>query len=492
MNVIKESFDNLPAAVCIFNDKGLVRLMNHRMLMVGAMFFGSGVQTPGELQAALKQPPAGVTADLAMPGVYHFPDGSILRFSERKITDRDGQRCTEVIASDVSALMEVRTELHRENERLDAANQKLRKLGEDLADIVREEEILRMKIRVHDDIGYSLLSVRRAFWQCDDLSALHALSEQWRTTIRLLHAEGREPPGDALVHAKLRAKELGAEVTFTGIIPEEPGARELFSLAIRECTSNCLRHAGGRRTQRPAPPYRTGTGHHAYRKQPPLCADDYHSHTGGTHMTHVLIVEDQTMVRKLLESYVEKEPGFASAGSVPGANAAPELCRQQQIDLILMDVQTENRENGLSAAVRIKREHPHIRIVIVTSLIDGEILRQAKALGADSLWYKDGSRDQLMDVVRRTLNGEHIFPDAPPVTRIGTACSSKFTGAEMRVLRCLVQGMSYTATAEALGVDARTVKYHVSSMLQKTNFENKLQLAVAAIETRLTANFPEE
>lgn len=206
MNVIKESFDNLPAAVCIFNDKGLVRLMNHRMLMVGAMFFGSGVQTLGELQAALKQPPAGVTADLAMPGVYHFPDGSILRFSERKITDRDGQRCTEVIASDVSALMEVRTELHRENERLDAANQKLRKLGEDLADIVREEEILRMKIRVHDDIGYSLLSVRRAFWQCDDLSALHALSEQWRTTIRLLHAEGREPPGDVLAHAKLRGK----------------------------------------------------------------------------------------------------------------------------------------------------------------------------------------------------------------------------------------------------------------------------------------------
>lgn len=47
MNVIKESFDNLPAAVCIFNDKGLVRLMNHRMLMVGAMFFGSGVQTLG-------------------------------------------------------------------------------------------------------------------------------------------------------------------------------------------------------------------------------------------------------------------------------------------------------------------------------------------------------------------------------------------------------------------------------------------------------------
>ena len=47
-------------------------------------------------------------------------------------------------------------------------------------------------------------------------------------------------------------------------------------------------------------------------------------------------------------------------------------------------------------------------------------------------------------------------------------------------------------SAQTLGVDARTVKFHVSNMLQKTNFENKLQLAVAAIENRLTANFPDE
>ena len=209
-------------------------------------------------------------------------------------------------------------------------------------------------------------------------------------------------------------------------------------------------------------------------------------------MTYILIVEDQAMVRRLLESYIEKEPGFALAASIPGANLAPELCGQQQIDLILMDVQTENRENGLSAAARIKREHPQIKIVIVTSLIDAEVLRQAKTLGADSLWYKDGSQERLMESVRRTLAGENIFPDMPPVTQIGTAKSSEFTEAEMRVLRCLVQGMSYTASAETLGVDARTIKYHVSNMLQKTNFENKLQLAVAAIEARLTANFPEK
>ena len=102
-------------------------------------------------------------------------------------------------------------------------------------------------------------------------------------------------------------------------------------------------------------------------------------------MTHILIVEDQAMVRKLLESYVEKDPELALAASIPGANFAPELCRRQPVDLVSMDVQTENRENGLSAAARIKKERPQIKVLVVTSLLDAEVLRQAKAIGADSL-----------------------------------------------------------------------------------------------------------
>ena len=245
MNAIKESFDKLPAAICIFSSKGLVRLMNRRMLAVGSWLLGSGIQTLGELRAVLQHPPETVTKDAAMPGVYHFPDGSALRFSENAITDRDGQRYTEVIAADVSELMAVRTLLDAENARLDAANEALRKLGEEMADIVREEEILNMKIRVHDDIGYSLLSVRRAYWQCEAMEDLHARADQWRTTIRLLHSDAPEAPADALAYAKLRAKELGAAVKLTGDFPKNAAARELFSLAIRECTSNCIRHAGG-------------------------------------------------------------------------------------------------------------------------------------------------------------------------------------------------------------------------------------------------------
>ena len=58
----------------------------------------------------------------------------------------------------------------------------------------------------------------------------------------------------------------------------------------------------------------------------------------------VMIVEDQTMIRSLLESYFRVEDGYRITASIPGAKQAVEVCRTSSVDLILMDVQTENRE----------------------------------------------------------------------------------------------------------------------------------------------------
>ena len=206
----------------------------------------------------------------------------------------------------------------------------------------------------------------------------------------------------------------------------------------------------------------------------------------------VMIVEDQTMIRSLLESYFRAEDGYRITASIPGAKQAVEVCRTSSVDLILMDVQTENRENGLTAVRQIKAIQPKSKIIVVTSLIDCAVLDEAKRAGADSLWYKDGDEGTLMQVVRRTMAGEHIFPDAPPSVEIGTAMSAEFTKGEMKVLRCLVRGLSYNEIAKELGIEPSTVKYLVINMLQKTNLENKLQLAIAATEAKLVVELAEE
>ena len=138
-----------------------------------------------------------------------------------------------------------------------------------------------------------------------------------------------------------------------------------------------------------------------------------------------------------------------------------------------MDVQTQHRENGLTAVREIKTLNPEIKIIVVTSLIDSAVLEQAKSAGADILWYKDSAENRLMEIVQQTIAGEHIFPDAPPPVQIGMAKSTEFTKTELKVLRYLLRGLSYPRIASEMGIEMSTVKFHVTNMLQKTGLENK-------------------
>ncbi len=206
----------------------------------------------------------------------------------------------------------------------------------------------------------------------------------------------------------------------------------------------------------------------------------------------VVIVEDQPMVRSLLESYFPAEEGYEIVASTPSAKQAAAFCKSNAADLVLMDVQTQNGENGLSAVKELKATRPNMRIVVVTSLVDSSVLQQAQEVGADSLWYKDAEKSRLMHVVEKTMAGEHVFPDAPPLVEIGLAKSTEFTKTELKVLRYLLRGLSYSSIAQELGVEMSTVKFHVSNMLQKTGFSNKLQLALAASEAKLIVNLDED
>lgn len=159
MNVIKESFDNLPIAVCFFDRNGLVRLVNRRMLEISAVLLGTEFQTLFELRYALLAPPNKEISviDKSFP-VLRFPDGKSLRFEETEITVNSREKYTQVTAADVSKLALRQGELKEENKRLADANRRVKRLYDNMAEIVREEEILSMKMRVHDDIGHSILS----------------------------------------------------------------------------------------------------------------------------------------------------------------------------------------------------------------------------------------------------------------------------------------------------------------------------------------------
>ena len=245
MNAIKESFDNLPTAVCIFDSRGLVRLMNRRMLAVTAALLGSGVQTLEELQYALAHPPAGIVPLNNASSVYRFPDGTVLRFVQEQITDTDGCAYQQVTAADVTELVARQDQLAKENAQLADANRRARRLLEQMPEIVREQEILTMKMRVHDDIGHSILAARQALLSGAGLREMRRSAAVWEQSVALLYrANADAEPEDPFSYARRRAEELHVRLTISGCIPERGEARTLAALAIRECLTNCVRHAG--------------------------------------------------------------------------------------------------------------------------------------------------------------------------------------------------------------------------------------------------------
>ena len=87
--------------------------------------------------------------------------------------------------------------------------------------------------------------------------------------------------------------------------------------------------------------------------------------------------------------------------------------------------------------------------------------------------------------------GNIFFRMRPPTVEIGMAKSTEFTKTELKVLRHLMRGLSYTRIAAEMGCEMSTVKFHVANMLQKTGFENKLQLALAVSDIKLIADLAE-
>ena len=194
----------------------------------------------------------------------------------------------------------------------------------------------------------------------------------------------------------------------------------------------------------------------------------------------VLIVEDQEMPKQLFGIFVRSDARYTHVASISNADMAIDFCRHGRVDLILMDVMTELGSSGLDAAEEIKKAYPDVKIIIVTSMPESSWLMRARKIGVDSFWYKDANKEPILEVMERTMAGEHIYPDSPPLVQIGNTNNHEFSERELDVLRELITGDSNAEIGDRLGISASTVKYHVQNMLEKTGMHTRTELAAVA------------
>ncbi len=201
--------------------------------------------------------------------------------------------------------------------------------------------------------------------------------------------------------------------------------------------------------------------------------------------TGALIVEDNLFMQEHLAAMLEADPRFFLAARLRDAFEAEVLCKRGGIGLVLMDVQTLHNHSGLAAGRRIKESSQDTKVVIVTSLIDPDILSGAKSGAADSLWYKDHGNEELMEVILKTLQGEHIFPDYSPSVELKEMFSGDISPRQIDILRRFILGMTYEEIAKELKLTKSGVRWNLDQIVEKGGFANKHELLAAVIENKL-------
>ena len=238
VNAIKESFDQLPTAVCFFDNLGGIVLCNRQMYRLSQYLFQSDMQYLGEVKIALASPPDGVVRLSDMEDTYRFPDKTVWQFEWTKVTDRYGEVYTQRTAADITELHRALVQLADDNRKLDEDAKKLRELSENVEAVAKEKELLAAKSAMHDSLAASITVTKQ--YLAGDLGEVDAgmVLQEWEKSIAFREA--------ALLSAKEKlfhdAKSSGVMVQMKG---EEPkgSAADLMYVAMQVCLNNAIQYA---------------------------------------------------------------------------------------------------------------------------------------------------------------------------------------------------------------------------------------------------------
>lgn len=213
----------------------------------------------------------------------------------------------------------------------------------------------------------------------------------------------------------------------------------------------------------------------------------------------ILLVDDHHVVRLGLRSLLNDEPDLDVIAEADSANTAIQLARQLQPDVILMDIRLPDK-SGIEACREIKRTHPHIHILMLTSYADDDMVTEAIAAGATGYVLKQLSTDDLLQAVRTVGQGGSVLD--PKVAKqilnyvkrtqheSSSAAFRDLSPREMQVLRLVAEGKSNADIAQELTLSTTTVRNHVSAVLNKLGLSNRIEAATYAVRNHIERYTP--
>ena len=208
----------------------------------------------------------------------------------------------------------------------------------------------------------------------------------------------------------------------------------------------------------------------------------------------ILLVDDHEVVRVGVRALIDRQPGMEVVGEACTVREAIQQASRLVPDVVVLDIRLPGG-NGLEACRQIKANHPEIRIIILTSFPDDEVLFDAIACGADGYVLKQIGSHDLIQALERVGRGESLLD--PSLTgqvfakvrnarrRERAHAFAGLSSQEMQILAHVAEGATNREIGSALGLSEKTVRNYLSVILDKLDLTSRAQAAAFAARHRV-------
>ena len=209
----------------------------------------------------------------------------------------------------------------------------------------------------------------------------------------------------------------------------------------------------------------------------------------------VLLVDDHRLMREGLRKILEDTPGIEVVGEAEDGRSALAAVAEVRPEVVVMDVGMGGM-NGIDATQCLRKDHPRVRVVALSTHSDKRYVRNMIRAGASAYVLKESASEDLLRAVRAAANGEHYLSPqitgclletwTTPLVPESSSVYELLGPREREVLRHLAEGKTSKEIATQLGLSIKTVETHRRNITQKVGLHSVAELTKYAVREGLT------
>jgi DNA-binding NarL/FixJ family response regulator len=205
----------------------------------------------------------------------------------------------------------------------------------------------------------------------------------------------------------------------------------------------------------------------------------------------VLLCDDQALVTDGIQLILETDSTLKVVGVARDGVQAVEMVQQVKPDIVLMDLKMPGM-NGVHATQAIRRDHPHIPVLVLTTFDGDDWVMDAIRSGAAGYLLKDTPRDRLITAVKDTVAGKaHVDPNVAgkllhsvanaPAPQVASMLTERLNERELDILRLMTHGLNNGDIAKRMFLSEGTVRNYASAIFDKLGVNDRTQAVVLAL-----------